>query len=427
MKHFRFEWKKIMKQKMIWTTVLLSFLAAIGLYFFNYSVAEKIHENNITSTQNTKQDFENSLENEEIELKKAEENGETDEIETITDNIKSYKNSILLREQWLEEYAEGNWGNIFQEDIEYLKDVIAGHAGIGIEEQSVGPFTIRVTKEETEWLVKHKLEPVTHNSGFYFLHPTLYDTFSGKALESWGNLTKRYGETGLTYLYQMMPNYYLTIIILIGLFIFGNAISAESRGKKRGLHFFFVQPIPKMRLFMAKYVSGLLYLIAFILLIVAAPLLSSLFTKGIGSLQYPVLFYEGAIPNSFDAQYTKLSAENDLFHFIPMGDYFVQAIALALVLAFFLYSLYLFISFLVKSPTINLMVVVGLTFGGLILLPTSPYNPFTYVDIHRVLNGETAALSINPDIHFQNGVILLFVLGFVLAVINSLMFRFKRN
>ena len=225
----------------------------------------------------------------------------------------------------------------------------------------------------------------------------------------------------------MMPNYYLTIIILIGLFIFGNTISAESRGKKRGLHFFFVQPIPKMRLFMAKYVSGLLYLIAFILLIVAAPLVSSLFTKGIGSLQYPVLFYEGAIPNSFDPQYTRLSAENDSFHFIPMGEYFLQAIGLALVLAFFLYSLYLLISFFVKSPTINLLIVAGLTFGGMMALSPSIYNPFTYVDIHRVLNGEIAALSIDPSIHFQNGVILLLGLGFLLAVINLVVVSIQKN
>ena len=304
--------------------------------------------------------------------------------------------------------------------------VLTGHAGLGIESQSVGPFTIRVSSEETKWLVEHDLEPVAHDSHFYFLHPTLYDEFTGKALDAWKKLTKRYGETGLTYLYQMMPNYYLTIIILIGLFIFGNTISAESKGKKRGLHFFFVQPIPKMRLFVAKYVSGLLYLVGFILLIVAAPLLSSLFTKGIGSLQYPVLFYEGAIPNSFDAKFTRLSAENDSFHFITMGEYFLQAIGLALVLAFFLYSLYLLISFFIKSPTINLLIVGGLAFGGMKALSPSKYNPFTYVDIHRVLNGKIAALSIDPSIHFQNGVTLLLGLGFLLVVMNLVLFRFKR-
>ena len=427
MKHFRFEWKKLTKQKMIWATVLLSFLAAIGLYFFNYSVAEKIHENHIASVENAKQYFETELENEEIELKKLVERGEADKIKASEEKIEQYNNAILLRELSLKNYIKGNWQNYFQEDIEYLEEVVSGNAGLAVEGQNVRTFTIRASKEETEWLMEHKLEPVAHRTHFYFLHPTIYDEFTGKALEAWKKLTKRYGETGLSYLYQMMSNYYLTIAILIGLFIFGNTISAESRGKKRGLHFFFVQPVSKIRLFIAKYISGLLHLVGFILLIVAAPLVSSLFTKGIGSLQYPVLFYEGAIPNSFDPQYTKLSAENDSFHFIPMGEYFLQAIGLALVLAFFLYSLYLFISFLVKSPTMNLMIVGGLAFGGLTLLPSSPYNPFTYVDIHRVLNGEIAAISINPAIHFQNGIILLLVLGFLLAVINLLVFRFKRS
>ena len=427
MKHFRFEWKKLTKQKMIWATVLLSFLAAISLYFFNYSVAEKIHENNIAGVKNTKQYFETELENEDIKLKKLEERGKADKIEASEENIERYNNAILWRELWLKDYTKGNWQNIFQEDIEYLEEVLSGNAGLGVEEQNVVTFTIRASKEETEWLMKHKLEPVAHETNYYFLHPTIYDQFTGKSLEAWKNLTKRYGETGLSYLYQMMSNYYLTIAILIGLFIFGNTISAESRGKKRGLHFFFVQPVSKIRLFIAKYISGFLHLVGFILLIIAAPLLSSLFTKGIGSLQYPVLFYEGAIPNSFDAKYTQLSAENDSFHFIPMGEYFLQAIALALVLAFFLYSFYLLVSFLIKSPVINLMIVGGLAFGGLKLLPPSPYNPFTYVDIHRVLNGEIAALSINSAIYFQNGVILLSTLGLLLAAISLLIFRFKRS
>ena len=42
MKHFRFEWKKLTKQKMIWATVLLSFIAAISLYFFQLFCCGKV-------------------------------------------------------------------------------------------------------------------------------------------------------------------------------------------------------------------------------------------------------------------------------------------------------------------------------------------------------------------------------------------------
>ncbi|AAT55580.1 hypothetical protein BAS3272 [Bacillus anthracis str. Sterne] len=49
---------------------------------------------------------------------------------------------------------------------------------------------------------------------------------------------------------------------------------------------------------------------------------------------------------------------------------------------------------------------------------SSPYNPFTYINIHSVLTGETATLvfnpSINPSINLSNGVMLSFVLGCIL-------------
>lgn len=87
---------------------------------------------------------------------------------------------------------------------------------------------------------------------------TIYDAFTGRAEQSWHALTKRYGQTGLYYLYQMMGKYYVLFAILIGLFIFGNTISSESTRKKRGLSFYFGQPICKWALFFAKYSSGLI-------------------------------------------------------------------------------------------------------------------------------------------------------------------------
>ena len=160
--------------------------------FFNYSVAEKLHENNIAGVKNTIQDFENWIENEEIELKKAEASGENSEIETIAERIEHFKSLILSREHWLKDYTTGNWQNLFQEDIEQFEDAIAGHGGFGVEEQNVGSFTIRASKEETEWLMEHELEPVAHDSHFFFFHPTIYDQFTGKSLEAWKKLTKRY-------------------------------------------------------------------------------------------------------------------------------------------------------------------------------------------------------------------------------------------
>lgn len=137
-----------------------------------------------------------------------------------------------------------------------------------------------------------------------------------------------------------------------------------------------------------------------------------------------MLVYEGAIPNSFGDQYTKLSAENDQFHFIPLSEYAWKTAVLSLLLLLFLYGLYLCFSYVIKNPPVNLLIVGAIVLGGMKWLPVSRWNPFTYADIHRVLNGELAALTINPSIQFENGVLLLSIIGVVLIGMNALLFRF---
>ena len=66
-----------------------------------------------------------------------------------------------------------------------------------------------------------------------------------------------------------------------------------------------------------------------------------------------------------------------------------------------LYTLY---SFLLKS-TIGAVVVTGGTAAvGWIFFKRSPYNPFTYLDIHGILNGPLAAEVFNRAFSFETEV-----------------------
>ena len=58
------------------------------------------------------------------------------------------------------------------------------------------------------------------------------------------------------------------------------------------------------------------------------------------------------------------------------------------------------------------------------VLPKVPFNPFTYVDIHKVVNREFAIATFNESITIMNGLIVLGSLGLILTVLCYM--RFKR-
>jgi len=212
----------------------------------------------------------------------------------------------------------------------------------------------------------------------------------------------------------MIPYLYIPIVILLGCFLFGNNISAEAGKKKRGIHLYFTQPIRRSSLFTAKYLSGLLYTVGYVVLMLLIPLLCSLFTKGLGNFNYPVLVYESGVPNPYGAEFNALNPIQDQFHFISLIEYLRHTIVLTIVLVIFLYSLYYVFSLIIKSPTITVIFLSIITYCGMRVY-SSRFNPFTYIDIHKVLTGESAAMNFNHAINFQNGILSLFTISIVIV------------
>lgn len=412
MKHlFLFECKKIIKKKTIGVSFFLTFAAIVVFYFFSYAVAENIHQGNITNLQNNIIVYQGFIDDLELERKEAEKKGDFEAAEEKAVQMEQLKKGIKKAEIKKGNYLHEEWNKIYQSEIPELKNWVEHYDTVGyaIEEQLISSFTARATLEEISLIVKNDVEPFIQNTKYNHFLPTIYDHFTGSALEQWEEITKRYSTTGLSFLYQMIQNHYIPIIVLIGCFIFGNNVSSEANKKRRGLHFYFVQPIHRKTLLLAKYLSGLVYTLGFVLFMFIVPLLCSLFTKGLGSLNYPVLVYEGSEPNPFGSEFNALDPIRDKFHFIDMIDYLLQASAFAIVIVIFLYSLYYAVSLFIKSPLITIILMSTLIYGGMRVFP-SAYNPFTYIDIHKILTGETAALAFNPAINFQNGILLFFIL-----------------
>ncbi|MEG7844117.1 ABC transporter permease subunit [Bacillus mobilis] len=412
---FQFEFKKSFKKKTTWIALLTSILFVSSLYFLNYSVAKDIQRGNLSFAQYSVNISQQALKELELQKIEAEQNGDVEKITESKLAIQEYQQSLSKKNKWITNYSQGNWQDIYEENINQLQFMFKSSKGTNsfplvIEKQNISLFTPRATLEELVLLKKIKAEPFIQNTIHTPFLFTIYDQFTGSSLDQWEKSTMRYGTTGSLFLYQIIQYYYIPILILLGCFIFGNNISFEMNNKKRGLHFYYTLPIKRKSLFITKYFSGFLSTLVFVLLMLLIPLLCSYFTKGVGSFNYPVLIYEGSEPNPFGSEYNSLNPIKDQFHFITLKNYFGQVLLLTVLLTFFLYSFYYISLLLLKSLSITTSFVGIIAFIGMKSF-SSPYNPFTYVNIHSVLTGETATLVFNPSINLSTGVILTFALG----------------
>ncbi|MGD6890958.1 ABC transporter permease subunit [Bacillus mobilis] len=428
---FQFEFKKSFKKKTTWIAVFTSILFVSSLYFLNYSIAKDIQRGNLAFAQNIVNISQQALKELEPQKIEAEQNGD---VEKITDSklaIQESQQSLSKKNKWITNYSQGNWQDIYEKNINDLQFMFKSSKGsnsfpYAIEKQYISLFTARATLEELVLLKKIKAEPFIQNTIHIPFLFTIYDQFTGSSLEQWEKSTMRYGTTGSLFLYQIIQYYYIPVLILLGCFIFGNNISSEMNNKKRGLHFYYTLPIKRKSLFITKYFSGFLSTLVFVLLMLLIPLLCSYFTKGVGSFNYPVLIYDGSEPNPFGSEYNSLNPIKDQFHFITLKNYFGQVLLLTVLLTFFLYSFYYISSLVLKSLSITTSLVGIITFIGMKSF-SSPYNPFTYVNIHSVLTGETATLVFNPSINLSNGIMLTFVLGCTLLFAGYKLFIRKYN
>lgn len=429
MKLFLFECKKMLKRRGNQVAIMLSILAMTAFYFANYTVGKNIIQNRLVSLEYSLTEYPEMIRNFKSELEEAEKANDQEKIASLKGDIEFYE-YMLAQDQWeWEQISTGNWAPIANKQYERLNEEVnialsGNHLGHFFEDQAVSIFTLRVTAEEKRLLAEAGIEPFIQNDFYNAFHPTIYDNFTGEVLEMWEEQTKRYGVPGFYFLYQMSQSLIVPFFIVIGCFIFANSISSEATKKQRGFNFYTVLPLKRRALFWAKYGSGLLFTVVFVFFIMSLPLVLSLFTSGTGSLKYPVLIYDGPTEEFSNLEQSFLNEWRDEFHFIPLGEYFQKLIPLAIALVVFLFSLYFLLTLFIKHATINTAFVIMLSYLGMTVLPVAPFNPFTYIDMHKIINRELAVGQFNGAIHSGNGLITLTVISLFLVGISF--WRFKR-
>ena len=425
MRGFLFECKKVVKKKTTLIAISLSILAAIGLYMFNHSVAEDIEQGNISRLESFPEIFLNFANETKEEKEKAFVAGDTAKAEEFDRDIDHYQEAIVNYEKLKKSFEEEDWETLYEKDFNEMQIFIDDPNGAvyKIEEQELSNFTIRATYEEIKILKENKSKPFIQNTIYQSFLPTIYDDFTGSSLEQWESETKRYGREGFSFLIQLIQLLYIPAVVLIGCFIFGNNISTEATKKNRGMNLYKVLPYSRLKLFFAKYLSGYMYLLVYSMVMMAIPLICSLFTNGLGSLENPILVYEGSQPSLFG---NSLNPMVDQFHFIDYREYFGKVILFLAVFSFFMYSIYFLLAIQIKSATISLILLGTITYLGMTHL-VSKFNPFIYTDFHKIITGETATLTYNLEITYTTGLILYLLVGIALSLIGYIKFRFKRQ
>lgn len=419
-----FEWKKIMKNKTTWIVTLLSVIAVIGIYFLQLENAKNLEKRTINQYDFLIDLYTGDVEYWEEAKEEALVAQENDLIEEASMRLE-YANQqrekyISLKQSFMEE----DWQPIYQEQVDKFDPYVNPSpdqpaAFLVFEDQEVTDFTKRASYEHFKYVKDYNVEPFTKDmASAYIFYPTIYDEFEGRSLELWQSSTKRYGKQGFYFTYQLIQSMYLMVIILLGCFILGNTISAESRTKQNNLAFYKTLPIHQTRLLLSKFITGFVGVLVFLVLMFLIPIITGAITHGWGSLDYPVLVYDG-----YTSESMRTNTVEDTFHFIPLKKYLLKTMTLSIIIGFLIYSIYFLISQFSKEPILN-VIIVGV-FSYLMMKQLHPINPFSYLDTDKIITQEIQLQTWNTNFSFVKGIGLNGSLGFVFLILNYIVFKYR--
>lgn len=216
--------------------------------------------------------------------------------------------------------------------------------------------------------------------------------------------------------------YWVLMALLI--FLFGGLLAIENSTKHNHYRLLLSEGISTRTIFLSKFSISFFSGLLFLGLSLVSILVTSLFFNGLGSLDYPVLFHfyengqvlpdEGAsyfLHESFVDNQTGLGLNS-----ISLGRYLLHSITLFLVIFLFLLAAtYLFSNFIQNESLVSLLGIslIGMSF----LLPISPYNPLSYFDINKVVNGSIRLELETNQMSYEMGMRVLLIWSLLLFLV----------
>jgi len=80
------------------------------------------------------------------------------------------------------------------------------------------------------------------------------------------------------------------------------------------------------------------------------------------------------------------------------------------------------LSTIIRNSIVSVCLVSIISFGAMKLYPTV-YNPFTYMELHKIVNSELSTTLFKASINIQNGLAILVIMGCISSIIGYFLFK----
>lgn len=451
---FNFEWRKILRQGQVKhftiVIVLIIMASSILISFF----VNQLHKEYITRLESNISFYNEMLLSDKEKIKNSEEilseldnkgspltEYEEEIKEQIEADIKGTQEFIPVMQedlkratQELTAWQQGDWKTTYEAWKEELtlwwtSPVRDDNSHTKRPGGGQSDFTYLASIQEKEWMIENEIEPVLIN---YFIPYTwtIHDEFISPVEQlKWNQETRKLDNTGLFLVYTFFttPSYFVLLAIL--LFLFGAGLSAE-KGEKRTLLLLRTQPITKSTVFLSKtWISMVLAIGITIISLLSIVLIGTILNR-FGDWKFPVLHYDA--PSLVEtANYTGFSTFEGGFHFMFMGTFLMETIALFLTAIIFLIALCLMLSMFFKHTNNTIVIALIIAFGGYVsctstdLSTIAHWLPFTYLNVGKIANGELATILGNYSISTGTGTISLLIGTLIFMMVGILLSKIK--
>lgn len=418
-----FEWRKLKRQGSLKQSIIILGLFAIIGCFLLGQISQKKEAEYIAAEDETLAtyrdtvipDNERQLDTLDKEKAEAEKSGDEESIRYYEDALQQWESMLAHYRDVLAKYETGkrayeqkDWQAYNQFQL-YKNRLTLGEFDVGSMSQVMGSqsyVSLEASKAEKEWLIKHEIRPIISGT----MISTIYDSFSDKEKKKehveWN---RKVDNNGLFSLYLYFDNFVYFIPMLLLLFVAGAGFAGE-KGKRPTIQTLQTQPVEMRSVFFGKVttavlvgIPGLVGIFMFVLLV------GTLFNR-FGDWYYPIFHYNSKKVVEAEG-YTGMRALEGGFDFMPLGEYVLSGVALAVCIFLFLVALvHLLGIFIPRAFVVYSLLGLICGFGYLLsdkLGEYAQFSPFTYLDIGRIVNGEVATVLNNPGVTVLNGCLVL--------------------
>lgn len=422
MNNFYFELRKQLMHGLVGKAFLFSGLLVIIGFIYIEGKMNEIEQRMIESFQRetAAEGVMKSLERNILDIERA---GNIDENSQqlkamLQQSLDELKISHQLSEEALEGMLKKQYGPLLRYRLHSDEKMLEQMKGPADVKNSLHELTLQANIKQKELLIERNIKPFLGGGTI----TTVLDKFENEEDQAyWENVNEEIDNSVLYTLYYYFTKYAYWLIIIVFAVLLGVGIASEY-GKKNTIQFLKTQPLKLKHIYAGKVLASSSIVVGSILVILIGTTLFTAVFNGIGPWNYPIFHYDSAKAMA-QANYDGIQVGSIGFHFINLGEWILAACVLLLGVSLFIVVIGHLFGLLFKQRLtvyVAVTLVCALGYFSVDMLPAAlvPFNPFTYFDIPRVVNGELAFHYNSVLVTYGTGIVCLLCASAITVLIS---------